>query len=81
MYNKKVKFIDKTVKINKKQVKKGHVGRGLEKMRSRAEILKKRRENKGKKLKLINISNKEQEKEYFVSNSRLASYGIAGNQN
>ena len=57
-YNKKVKGIDRTVNENKKLIsKKGNAIRSLQKIKNRAEILRKRRENKKNKLKLINISN------------------------
>ena len=78
IYNKKVKSIDKSVKENRKLITKNSMmARGLQKMKARAEIMKRRRENKKNKLKIINISNPEQEKKYFIPNSRLASYGIA----
>lgn len=77
VFNKKIKSIKKSVKTNKQLLKKGatHVNkvRLLEKMKNRASAIRNRQE---KKLRILNLSNKEKERNHYVSSSRLMSYGI-----
>lgn len=51
--------------------------RAMKKIQTRAEILKKRRESRSQKLRIINVSNPEDEKKLLLPKSRLASYGLA----
>lgn len=79
IYKKKVKTINKSVSDNKKLIEKDGVERRLkktrvmDKMKRRAEVMKKKRETR---LKILNISNPQNEKRLFVPGSRLASYGV-----
>lgn len=77
VFNKKIKGIIESARKNKNIVKKGVDQikrlRMSSKMRERAQKLKMRRE---KRLKITNLSTKEKERNHFVSNSRLESYGI-----
>ncbi len=79
LFNKKIKSIKKSVKSNKQLLKKGvaqlNRKRLIDKMKSRASAIRQRTE---KRLRIVNLSNKERERNYFVSSSRLMSYGIKG---
>jgi hypothetical protein len=76
-FNKKIKSIKKSVKDNKQMIKKGvaHMNkmRLLAKMKNRASAIRTRQE---KRLRILNLSNKEKERNHYVSSSRLLSYGI-----
>lgn len=48
----------------------------MKKIQTRAELIKKRRENRNKKLRIINISNEDDEKKLLMRRSRLESYGL-----
>ncbi len=79
IYKKKVTTIDKSVTYNKKLIEKDLIERKIkksriiDKLKRRSEVMKNKRENK---LKILNISNPIKEKQLFVPNSRLASYGV-----
>ncbi len=77
IFNKKIKSIKKSVKTNKQILKKGlaHLSkkRLVTKMKDRANAIKKRAE---KKMKILNLSKQEKERDHYVSKSRLTSYGI-----
>lgn len=77
VFNKKIKSIKKSVKTNKQLLKKGvaHMNkvRLLAKMKTRANAIRQRQQ---KKLRILNLSTKEKERDHFVSSSRLMSYGI-----
>ena len=61
LYKRKVVGIDKSAQENRKilQSKGAKVVRGIQKVKNRAEIMKKKRENLKKKLKVVNLSNPE----------------------
>lgn len=78
IFNKKIKGIKRSVKYNKALLDKapGKIAklRHVAKRKNRAESVRKRLE---KRLKIVNISNKDAERNHFVTKSRLLSYGIA----
>jgi hypothetical protein len=73
-----VKSINKSVKDNKKVVAAGEAkiarSRRLSKLKQRAEAVRVRRH---KRLRILNLSSQEKERNHYVSSSRLLSYGIA----
>jgi hypothetical protein len=81
-FNKKTKDINRSVKTNKKIIEKGNFKfnkiRFLKKVKQRAEAVKQRRT---KKLRILNLSSEQAERNHFVSSSRLASYGVATSSN
>lgn len=78
IYDHKIGSIDRSARQNKKMVTNNStkVIRNIQKIKSRAEILKKRRFNLRDKLRLVNLSNPADEKKYFLPQYRLESYGL-----
>lgn len=77
-YNQKVVGIDRSVRENRAlmKAKGGKVVRNIQKVKNRAEIMRKRREGLKRKLKMVNLSNPDKEREHFLPKSRLESYGL-----
>ena len=76
-YRQMLPQIRKSVKANKQMLRKGSSRlqqmRHLRRMQDRKEAGSKRRE---KKLRVVNVSSQQQERNYFVPSSRLQSYGL-----